>query len=413
IAQGQLTELQPFVEDLRKRWPVKLDKRFVNDKEVEDHSALVPTENPARNLSGDKLKVYELIARRFLAAFFPERIEGKTTIVTKIEKETFKTTGTVVKELGWSAVDPPHSRPKKEAKPKEEGVEPEEAEEEDDSGTLPIVAKDEAVETKDLFPKTGKTTPPKRMSEADLLGAMQGAGKELDDDELKGAMKDCGLGTPATRANIIETLLKRGYADRKRNILQPTAKGIELIQSIQAETLKSPQMTGEWEARLERMRRGEAQRGEFMDSIRSFVTGLVERIKQQAPKGNRPVTGPEAGTCPKCGSTLHLKEWEGRNYVKCGGADCKVSFDSDAEGKPLEACPSCGGPVRTTRSGAKVCVQCDRWQTVTDPGAPEPIACAQCGRPMRVIPSTRKGQWFHRCADCGTTQEIVPAIKPA
>jgi len=116
IAQGQLVDLRPFVEELRSRWPVKLDKRFVDDKEVEDHSALVPTENPAKNLSGDSLKIYELIARRLLAAFFPERIEAKTTIITKIAKETFKTTGTVVKELGWSASHPPHGRPKKETK---------------------------------------------------------------------------------------------------------------------------------------------------------------------------------------------------------------------------------------------------------------------------------------------------------
>ncbi len=408
ISQGQLTELQPFVEDLRKRWPVKLDKRFVNDKEVEDHSALVPTENSARNLQGDRLKIYELIARRFLAAFFPERLEGKTTIITKIEKETFKTTGTVVKELGWSAVDPPHSRPKKETKPKEEGAESEEAEDEEESSALPSVKKDESVETRDLFPKTGKTTPPKRMSEADLLGAMQSAGKELDDDELKGAMRDCGLGTPATRANIIETLLKRGYAERKRNILQPTTKGIELIQSIEAETLKSPQLTGEWEARLEHIRRGEEQRVEFMDSIRSFVTELVGRIKQQKPKGTRPVTGPEVGTCPKCGASLHLKAWEGSHYVKCGGEGCKVTFGSDGDGKPLQICPSCGGPVRTTRSGSKICVACERWLTTEDQSMPAPAPCATCGRPMRVIPSTRKGQWFHRCTECGLTQEIPP-----
>ncbi|HNX32145.1 MAG TPA: DNA topoisomerase 3 [Holophaga sp.] len=402
IAQGQLAELQPFVEDLRKRWPVKLDKRFVNDKEVEDHSALVPTENPARNLQGDRLKIYELIARRFLAAHFPDRIEGKTTIITKIEKESFKTTGTVVKELGWSAVDPPHSRPKKESKPKEEGAEGEEPEEEEDTGTLPAVRKDEPVETRELQARSGKTTPPKRMSEADLLGAMQSAGKELDDEELKGAMKDCGLGTPATRANIIETLLKRSYAERKRNILQPTAKGIELIQSIQAETLKSPQMTGEWEARLERMRRGEAPRGEFMESIQAFVTELVSRIKQQAPQGAKRVFGPAVGTCPRCGASLHLRDWQGRNYVTCAGAECKVSFDTDPEGKPLETCRFCQGPVRTTRNGGKICLACERWQTEPDLAAPEPAPCPTCGKPMRVIPSTRRGQWFHRCMDCGT-----------
>ncbi len=412
IAQGQLSEVQPFVEELRKRWPVKLDKRFVNDKEVEDHSALVPTENPARNLQGDRLKIYELIARRFLAAHFPERIEGKTTIVTRIGKETFKTTGTVVKELGWSAVDPPHGRPKKD-KPKAEHTEEHEPEEDEDSGLLPQVVKDESVATKDLFPRAGKTSPPKRMTEGDLLGAMQSAGKELDDEELKGAMKDCGLGTPATRANIIETLLKRGFVERKRNILQPTVKGMELIRSIRAETLKSPQMTGEWEARLERIRRGEVQRDEFMHGIRAFVTELVEQIKQQAPAFSRRVFGPVVGTCPRCGSNLHLRDWEGRHYVKCAATAspaCRVSFDSDAEGKPLEMCRFCQGPVKTTRKGDKICACCDKWQTGKegDQLPPGPISCATCGKPMLVVPSTRRGQWFHRCQDCGTLQEATP-----
>jgi DNA topoisomerase-3 len=358
-------DLQPFVGELRQRWPVKLDKRFVNNKEVEDHAALTPTENPAKNLQSDRLKVYELIARRFLAAYFPERVEGKTTIITKIEKETFKTTGTLVKELGWSAVDPSHGRPKKE-KAKVKSPEENDTEEDEDTGLLPSVVKEEAVDTKDIISRAGKTSPPKRLTEGDLLGAMQSAGKDLDDEELKGAMKDCGLGTPATRANIIETLLKRGFVERTRNILQPTAKGIELIQSIRAETLKSPQMTGEWEARLERIRRGEAKRDEFMGGIRIFVTELVGQIKQQAPQSVQRVFGTVVGTCPKCGSNLHLRNWEGRYYVKCATSakpDCKVSFDSDAEGKPLKICLFCRGPVRTTRNGGKVCAQCNRWQS--------------------------------------------------
>jgi len=372
IAQGQIADLQPFVADLRKRWPVVLDKRFVNDKEVEDHSALVPTENPAKNLQDDRLNIYELIARRFLAAYFPDRIEGKTTIITKIGKENFKTTGTVVQNLGWSAVDPPHSRPKKEK------TKTDSPEEDDDPGLLPLVVKAEDVDTKDLVCKAGKTSPPKRMTEGDLLGAMQGAGRELDDEELKGAMKDCGLGTPATRANIIETLLKRGYVERTRSILQPTTKGIELIQSIGAENLKSPKMTGEWEAGLERMRRGEVKRDQFMNGIKTFVTELVAQIKQQAPQGNRRVFGLVVGICPKCGSNLHLRDWEGRHYVKCAASadpECKVSFDSDAEGKPLEICLFCQGSVRITRNGGKVCVQCNKWQTRKEspPDTPTPL----------------------------------------
>ncbi len=271
--------------------------------------------------------------------------------------------------------------------------------------------KDEPVETKELFPKAGKTTPPKRMSEADLLGAMQSAGKELDDEELKGAMKDCGLGTPATRANIIETLLKRGYVERKRNILQPTAKGLDLIQSIQVESLKSPQLTGEWEARLERMRRTEVQRGDFMADIRAFVTEVVERIKGQAPVQAKRVFGPVVGACPRCGGGLHLRDWKGRHYVSCAGAQCKVTFDTDPEGRPLETCATCLGPVRTTRSGAKVCTACDRWQEEAQTEAPKAILCPTCGKTMRVIASTRKGQWFHRCTGCGRTQEAPTPSK--
>ena len=405
LAQGQLTELHPFVDQLRKRWPVKLDKRFVNDKEVEDHTALVPTENPAKNLTGDKARIYELIARRFLAAFWPERVEARTTIITKIAKESFKTTGTVVKALGWSEVDPPHARPRKEVRKTEEGEEPEEEEE---AGTLPAVTKDEAVATRDLFPKAGKTTPPKRMSEADLLGAMQSAGKELDDDELKGAMKDCGLGTPATRANIIETLLKRAYLERNRNILQPTPKGIDLIKGISAEALKSPQLTGEWEAQMERIRRGEAQRDAFMEGIRSFVKDVVGQIKAGArAMPNRPPTGPVVGACPRCGSDLHLRVWEGRSYVKCAAAkdpECRVAYDTDGEGKALETCRLCQGPLRATKAGAKVCVVCSAWASDLAQQLPEAGVCKICGHPMRLIPSTARGQYFRRCGPCGKVE---------
>ncbi|MDR3671400.1 MAG: DNA topoisomerase 3 [Holophaga sp.] len=404
IGQGQLTALHPFVADLRKRWPVKLDKRFVNDKEVEDHTALVPTESPAKTLRGDQAAIYELIARRFLAAHWPDRIEAKTTLVTRIDKESFKTTGTVVKALGWSELDPPHGRPKKETKSRD-GEEPD-TEADEDSGTLPAVVKDERVETTDLGTKAGQTTPPKRMSEADLLGAMQSAGKELDDEGLKGAMKDCGLGTPATRASIIETLLKRAFVERKRNILQPTAKGIELVKSIQADALKSPQLTGEWEAQMERIRRGEAMRGAFMEDIHRFVREVVAQIKDSAPQVSRRVFGPVAGPCPRCGADLHLRDWEGRHYVKCSGPECLLAYDTDPEGKPLELCRLCQGPVRTTKGGAKVCVLCGKWVADLDPDLPEPGLCAKCGQPMRLIPSTARGKYFRRCAPCGI---MIPA----
>lgn len=298
LAQGQLAELQPFLDDLRKRWPVKLDKRFVNDKEVEDHAALVPTEKPARGLAGDELRIYELIARRFLAAYFPDRVEAKTTIITEVDGESFKTTGTVVKEEGWSAVDPPHRKKKA-----EKAADPAEAEEDADEeaeGGLPAVKKGEAVEVASLQPKEGKTTPPKRMSEGDLLAAMQGAGRELDDEALRGAMKDCGLGTPATRANMIETLIKRAYIERKRNVLLPTDKGIRLIEGLPSEALRSAELTGSWEARLERMRRGEESREGFMADIRGFVTGIITELQ------DAPAPQVHGGPCPKCGQPMRI-----------------------------------------------------------------------------------------------------------
>jgi len=415
LAQGQVQELAPFIEELRSRWPAKLDKRFVNDKEVEDHSALVPTESPARSLSGDKLKIYELIARRFLAAYFPERIEAKTTVITEVEKETFKTTGTVVKQLGWSAVDPQPVRASKKKEKKSEGKDAEkEAEgeepdaeeldaEEAESGELPALAKKDRAEVKSLRAKAGKTSAPKRMSEADLLTAMQGAGRLLDDEELRGAMKDSGLGTPATRAAMIETLLKRAYLERKRNVLLPTEKGITLIQSLKAEALKSPQLTGDWEARLERMRRGGEAREAFMEQVRNYVKQSVEEIRAAAPRAVFKPTTPPIATCPKCGGGLHLRTWEGRNYVRCDGAECRFAFDSDETGQPLSKC-GCGGPMRTFKDGGRACAQCGSREG--EPAPPEAKPCPQCNQLMRVIPSTRRGQWFLRCAACGVLQNI-------
>ncbi len=318
LAKGQLAELQPFLENLRKRWPVKLDKRFVNDQEVEDHAALVPTERPATGLAGDELRIYELIARRFLGAYFPDRVEAKTTILTEVEGELFKTNGTVLKEEGWSAVDPPHRR-KRADKRAEAGPEDDTQDEpeEETEGGLPLVKKGEAVAVASLQTKEGRTTPPKRMSEGDLLSAMQGAGKELDDEALRGAMKDCGLGTPATRANMIETLIKRAYIERRRTGLLPTDKGIRLIQALPAEALRSAELTGRWEARLERMRRGEETRAAFMTDIRAFVTTLVEELERA------PAPQPHGSPCPGCGQPRRIipSTRRGDFFLRCFACD--------------------------------------------------------------------------------------------
>ena len=216
----------------------------------------------------------------------------------------------------------------------------EEAEDEVEGG-LPVVKKGDAVETTLLHPKDGKTTAPKRMSEGDLLSAMQGAGRELDDEALRGAMKDCGLGTPATRANMIETLIKRSYIERKRNVLVPTDKGIRLIQGLPTEALRSAELTGNWEARLERMRRGEEARDTFMADIRGFVAGLVNEL-QEAPAPHL-----SGAPCAKCGqptriipstirgeffrrcSACNINELEEKGGAGPGGAGGKGTSPSD------------------------------------------------------------------------------------
>ena len=356
IDNGQFKEMTPLIDNLRKRWPITLDKRFVNDKEVEDHTAMVPTEYQAVNLQIDQARIYELIARRFLAAHWPNRLEAKTTIITNVDNETFKTTGTIVKSLGWSEVDPPHGRNNK-VEIKNKNNDKEKYKDDEICDTLPVVTKSDKVIVCDIYAKDGKTSPPKRMTEGDLLNVMQSAGKEFSDEILKGALKDRGLGTPATRANIIETLIKRSFVERNRNILQPTDKGIALISSIQVDALKSPQLTGEWEAQMENIRRGKYTRASFMQDIRKFVKESVIQIKT---------------TSPKFKSHTTILRSEQKN---------NLPFTQQDENTTKQT-------MQGNESNA------------------EPSACPSCGQPMRLIASTTKGKYFNRCVQCNVLKSL-------
>ncbi len=403
--------------------PPPLSKRFVDDKEVEDHSGLTVTEKaPPQSLPDEQGKIYDLIARRLLAAWFPDRIEAKTEVVTTIGKargqegETFKSYGNVLKDPGWSRVDPQPTRQKAEG---------------DDSGKLPKLKKGESVETVDLQTKKGQTTPPKAMTEGDLLTAMQTAGRELDDENLRGAMKDSGLGTPATRANIIETLIKRGYVERKQERkttnLVPTEKGVSLIDSIQVDALKSPLLTGQWEAAMEQIRRGTAQRDAFMADIRKYVTELVESIRRSKPTVTRAPGEQALPTCPRCGSNLLRKTWEGRSYMQCSAiADpqCRVSWDVDEAGRALGRCRFCTGAVATLRSGKQLCQCCgaeqDAQRNADRPPMPALVKCESCKQIAHLVWSEKKQQYFLRCQKCDSWPQVKdrkelppePAVQP-
>ncbi len=393
------------IEQMGNGKPPLLSKRFVDDKEVEDHSGLTVTEKaPPASLPDEQAKIYDLIARRLLAAWFPDRVEAKTEIVTTVGKargqdgETFKSYGNVLKDAGWSRVDPPPTRQKADG---------------DDSGKLPRLRKGETVATLDMQTKKGQTTPPKAMTEGDLLTAMQTAGRELDDENLRGAMKDSGLGTPATRASIIETLIKRGYVERKQERkatnLVPTDKGISLIDSIQVDALKSPLMTGQWEAAMEQIRRGNAQRDAFMADIRTYVTELVESIRRSKPSVARAEGQPALQTCPRCGSNLLHKNWDGRSYMQCSAiADpqCHVSWDVDEMGRAMTRCRFCTGAVTTTRAGKQLCQCCGADQVepanADRPARPALVKCESCKQIAQLVWSEKKRQYYLRCQRCDT-----------
>ncbi|MGH3086737.1 MAG: DNA topoisomerase III [Rubrobacteraceae bacterium] len=302
-AAGASPELSPFSEKLLGLDKLPINKRIVDDSKVTDHHAIVPTNKKSSgNLPPDEAKVYDLVARRFLAVFFPDARFENTTVVTEVRKETFLSKGRVVLQAGWRELYPGGLGGKKEKEPP----------------VLPPIETDQEWDVIKTGVKEGETKPPPRYSESALLGAMETAGKFVEDEELRQAMKDSGLGTPATRAATIERLIKVGYLERQKKALHPTEKGRALISLLGENSLASPELTARWEERLARMERGEDRREDFMNGIKRFVSSLVEEVggmegeKLAAPKnggGKRgrsfgKPSGEPLGECPKCGSPV-------------------------------------------------------------------------------------------------------------
>jgi DNA topoisomerase-3 len=259
--------------------------RIFDNRKISDHHAIIPTpKTPALDrLSHDESKIYDLVVRYFLAAFYPDAVFDKTTIITNITDESFVSQGKVLVERGWRVViglsdDYVGASPPKKAK-SSDGDDQAEVEEEEFQGILPSVKKKQSVAVNSLDLQAKQTKPPPRYNEGTLLAAMEGAGKLLDEEELKTALKDSGLGTPATRANIIETLIKRRYIERKRKTLHPTQMGMQLINFIPSDNLKSPELTGRWEAQLSRIARGEEQPNDFQQRVRNYVFDLIQALK--------------------------------------------------------------------------------------------------------------------------------------
>jgi DNA topoisomerase-3 len=276
---------------LEQGW-VRPNKRIFNNAKVSDHFAIIPTTQPPKGLTEPEKKLYDLVMRRFLAIFYPAAEFLETTRITRVEGEPFKSTGKVLVNAGWLAV---YGK---------------EAQGEDENPNLAPVQPGERVRTGAIEVKANVTKPPPRYTEATLLSAMEGAGKLVDDDELREAMSEKGLGTPATRAAIIEGLIQEQYVHRNGRELQATAKAfslMELLNGLGIPELTKPELTGEWEFQLRQIQRRQLSRTEFMAGIADMTRRIVDRAKQYEHDTIPGDFGKLRTPCPKCGGEVHEK----------------------------------------------------------------------------------------------------------
>jgi DNA topoisomerase III len=310
------------------RYVLALDQlplqRVVNDARVDDHHAIIPTdvEHEVERFSPDERRIFDLVARRFLAVFHPAARYQRTEVITNVEEERFRTRGKITLEPGWRGVYGLESDlDKQSGKTADEDAG-------DESAELPKLEQGQTVRCVEAELEDKQTRPPPRYTEATLLSAMETAGKRIDDEELREAMKDSGLGTPATRAETIEVLIRREYIERAGKDLQPTPKGLQVITMLEEHPLTSPELTGEWEKRLADIEHGSGDRKEFIDGIVDLTTQTVEQIAALDKEKLRPERV-ELGPCPRCGAetgeiirensrAYGCTSWKSREEPGCG-----------------------------------------------------------------------------------------------
>lgn len=298
---GGIHNYAPFAKNVLKNGWVKPNRRIFDNSKISDHFAIIPTLQPPRHLNEIEHKLYDLVVRRFLAVFHPAAEYLQTTRITRLGEHQFKTEGRILQNPGWLAI---YGRTAQE-----------------ESQNLPAVAAEEKVAALEVNAVANQTKPPPRYSEATLLSAMEGAGKLVEDDELREAMEAKGLGTPATRAAVIEGLIQEKYVQREGRELKPTWKAFRLLLALHhfgVTEITSPELTGDWEYKLKLMETGKLQRDVFMDHIEQVTRDLVGRIK----KGDIPeeAYATVEAPCPKCGGAVQ------ENYRKFQCQNCDFSL---------------------------------------------------------------------------------------
>ena len=325
LAGSGMRHLAPFAKQAIDGSYVKPNKRIFDNKKVSDHFAIIPTLQAPSGLSEAEQKLYDLVVKRFLSVFFPSAEFLVTTRITTAANHQFRTVGKVLVKPGWQAIW---------------GKEADEEGDENSKMLVPVKA-GEQVATDSVEAKALKTRPPARYNEATLLGAMEGAGKLIDDDELREAMQEKGLGTPATRASIIEGLINEKYMLREGRDLIPTAKAFQLmtlLRGLGVEELSRPELTGEWEYKLAQMEKGLLSRDAFMQQIAEMTQRIVKKAKEYdrdtVPGDYATLSTP----CPNCGGIVKENY---RRYTcagKSGSGDdaCGFSFTKVPAGRAFE-----------------------------------------------------------------------------
>jgi DNA topoisomerase-3 len=313
-ALGETDAFAPFARQILKQGWARPNKRIFDNTKISDHFAIIPTLQTPKHLNEAEQKLYDMVVRRFLAVFYPAAEYLQTTRITRVEEHQFKTEGRVLQSPGWLAV---YGRAVGE-----------------EAQTLPAIAQNEKVGVLEVTEQANQTKPPPRYTEATLLSAMEGAGKLVEDDELRAAMGAKGLGTPATRAATIEGLIREEYVNREGRELVPTPKAFSLmfaLHMLHIVELASPELTGEWEHKLKLIETGKLKRDEFMKEISELVRKVVTVIKT----GEIPdvVYATVPAPCPKCGGVVQ-ENYRKFQCQKCDFAIWKVT--SGREWSPEE-----------------------------------------------------------------------------
>ncbi|HEY7932243.1 MAG TPA: DNA topoisomerase 3 [Solirubrobacteraceae bacterium] len=339
--------------------------RVVNDSKVTDHHAIIPTRSnhDLDKMGDDDRRIYDMVARRFLAVFHPDAVFENTRVETTVREHVFRTRGKLLLVPGWRGVY--GELPEGEGRDEDEGRDQQ----------LPRLLHGEEVSTTEIESVRKETKPPRRYSDASLLAAMETAGKLVDDDELREVMKDSGIGTPATRAAIIERLIQVGYIERDGRSLVATDKGLNVVRLLNEHALTSPELTGSWEHRLGKIERGEDSREHFMNDIAGFALETVQELDAKL----RDVRIPRAnlGPCPVCGHEIV----ENRK-----GYSCWARND-----------PGCGFVIWKSKAGKQLAVTVARELIKTGYTA-QPVTGfkGRSGRSFRArlaLSQTEDGKW--------------------